>query len=266
VPAKIDLTGQTFNCLTAIRRVLKSTKDRKTQWLWRCICGNHRALPAYAVKNGYYKSCGCKARNRPRQIAGKVFFGWTVLERTEKPDYWKCQCVCGKIKEVLGNNLVRGMTTSCSCVSRRGENNSRYKRAKEKHGANYTPKSDPWYGQASGVHARCQGGKSKFGFSSRHELAVYLKQIAPSVCPVFGTPFVRGGMRGDSKWFGPSVDRIDNSKGYIRGNLQIISLLANTMKRDASPTQLRDFAEWVLRKYPESRLPADAGWSAGLLH
>src|SRR5690554_6923129 len=50
----------------------------------------------------------------------------------------------------------------------------------------------------------------------------------PECCPVFGVPFNKGGMRG------ASLDRIDNSKGYVPGNVQVISRRANTMKGDAT--------------------------------
>lgn len=75
--------------------------------------------------------------------------------------------------------------------------------------------------------------------------------VIPTHCPVFGFEIVSGqgvGM-GHATYHAPSLDRIDNSKGYIKGNVQVISHLANTMKSTASPEQLKLFAEWIMKTY-----------------
>ena len=63
--------------------------------------------------------------------------------------------------------------------------------------------------------------------------------IIPATCPVFGTPFEVGAMTA------ASLDRIDSSKGYIKGNVQVLSRKANIMKSDATLIQLQEFAQWV---------------------
>ena len=44
----------------------------------------------------------------------------------------------------------------------------------------------------------------------------------------------------------PSIDRIDSNKGYIKGNVRIISLRANMMKNDANLQELEEFCKNVL--------------------
>lgn len=67
--------------------------------------------------------------------------------------------------------------------------------------------------------------------------------IIPTICPVFNTPFEYG------TDYAASLDRVDPSKGYIKDNIQVLSLKANAMKRNASEEDLRKFAQWALSQY-----------------
>ncbi len=58
--------------------------------------------------------------------------------------------------------------------------------------------------------------------------------IIPEVCPVFKTPFIYG----HPDWT-YSIDRIDNRKGYVKGNILIVSNKANRLKNNASIEDLQ---------------------------
>ena len=73
--------------------------------------------------------------------------------------------------------------------------------------------------------------------------------VIPERCPVFGFPLISGmgrSGRPGGNVNSPSLDRIDASIGYVPGNVQVISHLANSMKHKATNEQLRQFAKWVL--------------------
>jgi UDP-N-acetylenolpyruvoylglucosamine reductase len=46
----------------------------------------------------------------------------------------------------------------------------------------------------------------------------------------------------------PSLDRIDSARGYVPGNVQVVSHKANTMKSNASTEELIAFSEWVQKE------------------
>ena len=58
----------------------------------------------------------------------------------------------------------------------------------------------------------------------------------PVLCPLLCIPvFVGDGKQGPNS---PSIDRIDNSKGYVPGNVWIISQKANRIKSDATVEEI----------------------------
>jgi hypothetical protein len=66
-----------------------------------------------------------------------------------------------------------------------------------------------------------------------------------TTCPIFGTPFeVRRGQCGPSA-ASPTVDRFVPAKGYIRGNMAVISWRANRLKCDGTPAELMAVAAWM---------------------
>ncbi len=54
----------------------------------------------------------------------------------------------------------------------------------------------------------------------------------PNLCPIFGTKLIKSTRGNDPN--SASVDRIDNTKGYLIDNIRIISNKANMLKNDSS--------------------------------
>lgn len=72
--------------------------------------------------------------------------------------------------------------------------------------------------------------------------------VIPEKCPYLNIPLTSnvgcGHKRNRDSY---SIDRINPKKGYVKGNVQIISRMANTMKNEASIDELITFAENVLK-------------------
>lgn len=64
----------------------------------------------------------------------------------------------------------------------------------------------------------------------------------PEVCPALGIPIIPGD---PEKWQSPSIDRIDPTRGYVKGNIAIISFRANQIKSNSSVEEM----EKVLKYY-----------------
>lgn len=64
--------------------------------------------------------------------------------------------------------------------------------------------------------------------------------VIPERCPVFGVALDRN----KGPW-SPSLDRIDSSRGYVKGNVQVISTRANLLKNNATADELRMLADWM---------------------
>lgn len=74
----------------------------------------------------------------------------------------------------------------------------------------------------------------------------YLSSIWTGVCPIFGVELVRT-VDARSHISSAHLDRLDPSKGYVKGNVTWISGRANRIKYDATPEELRKIADWMER-------------------
>lgn len=86
-------------------------------------------------------------------------------------------------------------------------------------------------------------------------------EIWPSdnCCVIMDTPFTIGGDLDTS----PSLDRIDPTRGYVRGNIQIISNLANRMKNNAKDEQLLRFSHYYIEYYRKWYVEGKMGENPG---
>lgn len=65
----------------------------------------------------------------------------------------------------------------------------------------------------------------------------------PSVCPVLGIPIAHSRERNAPT--SPSIDRFDNTRGYTKDNIRIISCRANVLKSDATLEEMEAVVQYM---------------------
>ena len=95
----------------------------------------------------------------------------------------------------------------------------------------------------SSIYERAKNNAKK----NNHDFDLEIKDIdIPTNCPYLNIELVYNKKYSKyDNYF--SIDRIDSSKGYVKGNIQVISKLANTMKNNATTEQLITFAKNILK-------------------
>lgn len=87
--------------------------------------------------------------------------------------------------------------------------------------------------------ARHRAKKSSIPFD-----VTFLDFDIPEVCPLRGVAFKVG--TGQHTEDSPTLDRKDPRRGYVKGNVWVISHKANRLKGQLTPNELRTFCENVL--------------------
>lgn len=86
---------------------------------------------------------------------------------------------------------------------------------------------------------KCQGRARAIG----RECNINVEDIViPEYCPILGTKLEL--FSSDHKRR-PSVDRVDNTKGYVKGNVRVISQAANSMKSWHTLETLRKMIDYI---------------------
>lgn len=106
----------------------------------------------------------------------------------------------------------------------------------------------------------CNEWGLKFFFYKKIQTIKYEKDLQIEdiqinrVCPFFKSELdFTFKSRRRSKFY-PSIDRIDSTKGYVTGNVWVVSELANTIKNASTNEELRSFSTAILKRSIEKRV------------
>lgn len=111
------------------------------------------------------------------------------------------------------------------------------KRSRTKRKAAVRAQNDAWKRTASGRVSQLLAGARRRAKDCGLEFALTAADVhVPETCPLLGTPmFFGNGKAGPNS---PTLDRIEPSKGYVPGNVWVVSYRANVIKNDATAAEL----------------------------
>lgn len=142
-------------------------------------------------------------------------------------------CVCEKPFTVSRQKTKKYCSSSC-------KNKSNYSNHKEA------------YAKSQANRYRAQSTEERIYYGSRNrarregtEFTISLKDIVfPDKCPITNEKMVHSN-RIHFKT-SPSLDRIDNTKGYIPGNVRVISYKANSRKGDLTLEEIKKLYQYSI--------------------
>lgn len=160
---------------------------------------------------------------RCHDIRGQKFGFLTPIniDTSRNRVYWYCQCDCGNTKSVAAKHLVGKKITSCGCGHhRRGKTNPCWKGYEDISGK---------YWETLRKNASNRG--LAFSISIEYAWQVFLRQDGKCALTGQVLQFKSHSENSDGT---ASLDRINSSRGYVRGNVQWVHKHVNTIKWDLS--------------------------------
>lgn len=280
-----DLTGLMFHRWTVLG--LADGYHKNMKWKCHCVCGKEQLVFGNSLLYGKSKSCGCvrselyeeaKMKNAARICSiegcgrkyahsgicgmhyqrkqaeikrgpdGKkqsnfidmIGFRTGFLEVVSRHPInssvgsatWNCKCDCGNIVRAIGRSLRKGIIKSCGCWK-----SIRHVEARQR--------------MQLPQHSLLKAAKNR-AKNRGMEFNIDLSDVpVPEICPLLGIPLAKS-TDGYASPNSPTIDRIDQDKGYVKGNVWVVSWRANTLKNDASLNELETLVKSLKHKIEEN--------------
>lgn len=168
-----------------------------------------------------------------------------------------CKCDCGKIKEIGKKNVIYGRTKSCGCynaklISQRAKSkDSAFRRSRDIHTGTDLIINDIF----APIRKRAKERGIFFDLSPIDLDEKFKKQCGRCVFTGILLSLPTTAKERRKCLHTASLDRIDNSKGYVKGNIQWIHKRINIMRHKLS---IEEFLDWCF-KITEYHHPKFAG-------
>lgn len=171
-------------------------------------------------------------------LTGQKFGRWTVIRRSfpngnKKQPKWLCKCECGTEKTIIGQSLRVGTSRSCGCLNSEATS----KRNRLEYGLAIKRRIFGNYKRM----AKKRGINFELNFK-------YFIELTQKDCKYCGRKQnnIRMEKKTNDIFLYNGIDRIDNTKGYIIGNVVPCCKICNYAKHNLT---LQEFKDWVGKIY-----------------
>lgn len=209
-----DLTGKIFGKWSVIN--FSHAEKGNSFWNCKCKCGDNYVVHSSQLIHGRSTQCK-KCSTGFQDLTGKTFGSWKVIElygyNDTKHYLWLCECVCGSVKKHTSQSLKDGRSIRCrKCNARR-----------------------KYVGDlSSSIVTRIKyGAKTRsleFELDINYLWELFIHQNEKCALTGLKISFGNGNINSFNPELNASLDRIDNNKGYIRGNVQWVHKDINIIK------------------------------------
>lgn len=185
------------------------------------------------------KKAGIVGRSHEHEdLVGKVYGSLTVISYQGSGRYpeggtyhlWQCQCQCGNVRVVRGGNLKQGQKSCKACATKKLAN----------HLTSYPFPSKIWLR----IVYRCD--KKGLDLAITPDILWDIYNDQNGLCAVSGVPIFFGEKSLDETTASP--DRIDQSKGYVKGNVRWVHKTVNSMRNTISDKELFYWCQKIYMK------------------
>lgn len=251
---KLDLIGQSFGKLTVVEYA-GVQKDKlgfhgRTLWKCRCLCGNPNLITITGsnLKRRNSTSCGCKIlyddKYNSVNLLDKHFGKLVVIDKANEKTksrgvLWVCKCDCGNIIKIPSNSLISGNTTTCGDRS--------------KHPKGYLGYGDIPHSHLMAIQQGATKRKLPFSVTGEYLWNLFIEQNRRCALSGVELSFTKEKNKYITRatHTTASLDRINNFKGYIEGNVRWVHKDVNRMRWILSDDELLEWCKKIISFHNE---------------
>ena len=166
----------------------------------------------------------------PYQVNPARVGRWTILDHNAGAK-WFCRCDCGTERLVARHNLQNGRSRGCGC-----ERKETSKARLTTHGLSRTKGYARLFNLSNFSKYLYQRCRRECRYKDLPFDLDLLDVEIPDICPVLGIPLQP--QENGRGWNTPTLDRIVPEKGYVKGNVVVVSWRANWLKSSATMEEI----------------------------